>query len=203
MMVPQVRIFEQAGAFSCVCPPSLRQLQPPQRRGAPRLRLRCLPLLLLAHTLLPLLDLGSGLSAEVFRLKHSANLDLGSPVERSALEPLDRLFHRPHLPQPEPGDQFLRFREWPVDHGPLSFGEPDPHAFRARMKPLARKHYACLHQLFVVLPHLGKEFLGRKNARLRVLVSLDYHHDSHRFISCLLSTWTWASRRYAYQPFCS
>ena len=63
----------------------MRELQPPQRRGAPRLRLRCLPLQLLAQTLLPLLDLGSGLSAEVFRLKHSANLDLGSPVERSAL----------------------------------------------------------------------------------------------------------------------
>src|SRR5467141_3395636 len=151
---------------------------------------------LLAQTLVPLLDLGSGLSAEVLRLKHSANLDLGSPVERSALEPLDRLFHRPHLPKPEAGDQFLRFRERPVDHGPLSSEELDPHAFRARMKPLAGKHYACFHQLFVVLPHLGKEFLARKNARLRVLVSLDYHHDSHRFISSLSATWTWASRRY-------
>src|ERR1700704_38516 len=116
MMVPQVRIFEQAGAFfMCLSPfrASIAAAATPRR--APRLRLRCLPLQLLAHTLLPLLDLGSGHSAKVSRLKHSTNLDLGSPVERSALEPLDRLFHRPHLPQPEAGDQFLRFRERPVD----------------------------------------------------------------------------------------
>src|SRR5437667_77115 len=49
-------------------------------------------------------ELGSQLRPEVVRLEHLANLDLGPPAERGALEPLDRLLLRLHLPEPEAGD---------------------------------------------------------------------------------------------------
>ena len=47
------------------------------------------------------------------------------------------------------------------------------------MEPLGGEHHASLHQLFVVLPHFGKELLVRENARLGVLVGFDQHHESH------------------------
>src|SRR5207247_11362843 len=109
--------------------------------------LRAVPLLLLPQ-------LGSERGAEVRRLEDLANLDLGV-LERSALEPLDRLFFRPHLPQPEPGDELLRLGEGAVDDGPLPLGELDARALRARLESLAREHHPRLHPLFVELPLAG------------------------------------------------
>src|SRR5260370_27222894 len=54
----------------------------------------------IAQPLFPFADLRRGVLAEVFDLEDLPNLDLGAAAERSALEPLDRLFHRPRLPQP-------------------------------------------------------------------------------------------------------
>src|SRR5437016_3600446 len=144
-----------------------------------------------AFFLLP--EFGSERGTEVRRLEHLADFDLG-PLERGALEPLDRLFLRLHLPQPEAGDQLLRLGEGPVDHGPLPTREPDARALRAGVKPLCREQHARFHQLLVESSHLGQEFLAGENARLRVLVSLDQHHESH-----LLSFWfqvrSWAPGR--------
>src|SRR5207244_12889299 len=47
-------LFTQPGVLSSLCPPSESQSPPPRRRSAPRLRLPCVPLQLLAQTLLPL-----------------------------------------------------------------------------------------------------------------------------------------------------
>src|SRR5438094_5179133 len=46
-------------------------------------------------------EFGRERGTEVFRLEHLANFDLGAAVERGALQPLDRLFLRLDLPQPE------------------------------------------------------------------------------------------------------
>src|SRR6266498_3562767 len=125
-----------------------------------------LPGRLRADALLLLPELRRERLAEVLRLEYLPDLDLGPAVERSALQPLDRLFLRLHLPQPEAGDELLRLGERPVDHGPLASVEPDPHAFRARLEPLAREHHAGLGQLLVELAHLGQDLLVREDARL-------------------------------------
>src|SRR5262249_22950303 len=57
-----------------------------------------------------LAQLRSG-SAEVLGLEELADLDLRAAVEGGPLEPLDRLFLRLALPQPESGDQLLRLGE--------------------------------------------------------------------------------------------
>ena len=69
-------------------------------------------------------------------------------------------------PLSEAGDQLLRLREGSVDHCPLPSRKSDTRALRARVKPLTRQHHARLHQLFVELPHFGKELLARENSCL-------------------------------------
>src|SRR5207247_467252 len=125
-------------------------------------------------------------------------LDLGLPTRGigTALDPFNRLLLRLHLPQPEAGDQLLCLGEGPVDHGPLPSREPDARALRARVEPLAREHHAGLHQLFVELPHLGKELLVWENARLCVLGGLDQHHESHRRFSFWFQGLSWDSGRF-------
>src|SRR6516225_6340389 len=57
--------------------------------------------------------------------------------ERRAADPLDRLLHRLHLPQPEAGDQLLGLGEWSVGDGALAAAEAHPHTFGARVQSLA------------------------------------------------------------------
>src|SRR5712691_6934106 len=83
-----------------------------------------------AHALLLLPELGAQRRAEVVRLEHLPNLDLAL-LERSALEPRDRLVLRLHLPQPEAGDELLGLGERSVDHGPLRSFKPHARALRA------------------------------------------------------------------------
>ena len=64
--------------------------------------------------------------AEVVRLEHPANLEFRPGTERRLLQPLDGFVHRPHLPQPEAGDELLAFRKRSVNHRPLIAAEPDP-----------------------------------------------------------------------------
>src|SRR2546425_12648823 len=60
-------------------------------------------------------DLPRGVALrELSRLEHLPDLHLGAAVERRALQPLDRLFLRFALPEPEAGDQLLRLGEGPV-----------------------------------------------------------------------------------------
>src|SRR5204862_299917 len=71
------------------------------------------------------------LGAEVLGLEHLANLDLGLAARHrvgAALDPLDRLFLRLHLPEPEAGDQFLRLGERADgDNAPID-RDAHPHA---------------------------------------------------------------------------
>src|SRR3989441_3598025 len=150
-----------------------------------RSRLRLLGSYLGAQALFLLPELGGRLGTEDAGLEPLANLNPGFPLMGvgAALAPFDRLFHRPHLPQPEAGDQLLGLGEGPVDHGSIPSREPDALAFRTRVEPFGGEQHTGFHQLFVVLPHFGKELLARQNPRLRVLVGLDYHHESHWHVS--------------------
>src|SRR5213594_328561 len=134
---------------------------------------------LLAQALLSRAKLARGVARrEVLGLEHLADLHLGV-LERSTLEPLDRLRLGLHLPEPEAGDQLLGLGERPVDHGPLPAGEPDPRALRAGLEPLGREHHARLGQLLVELLHVGKDLLVGEDAGLGVLVGFDDHHETH------------------------
>src|SRR3979490_883672 len=126
----------------------------------------------LAQLVFLLADLASRVAgSEVRRLEDLPDLDLGI-LAGSALEPLDGLLLRLHLPEPEAGHQLLRLREGSVDHRLLAPGEPDPGALGARLEPLASEHHPRLHQLLVEFPHGVQHLLVWKNARLRVLVGL-------------------------------
>src|SRR5262245_16411079 len=118
---------------------------------------------LCAQAFLLLPQLGSQRGAEVVGLKDLADLDLGllTGGVGAALHPLDRCRLRLQLPDPEAGDQLLRFGERTVDHGPLRAREPNARAFRARLEPLAREHHAGLDELFVELAHLRQHLLVR------------------------------------------
>src|ERR1700674_3237623 len=114
---------------------------------------------LLSHALLLLSQFGRELGTEIFRLEYLANLDLRLAFKRirAALDPLHRLFHRPYLPQPEAGDQFLGLGEWPVDHTALWSREPYSLAFRTGLEPFASKHHARFCQFLVELTHCGEK----------------------------------------------
>src|SRR5713226_584365 len=90
---------------------------------------------LLAQALFLLSELRGEFGAKVLRLEDLANLNLGSAVERGAFEPLDRLVHRPDLPQPKARDQLFGFGEGAVDHGALGAREADALALRAGLQP--------------------------------------------------------------------
>src|SRR6266480_1908714 len=160
----------------------------PREIDTPRVRRHPLPFLLRgylrAQALLLLPQLGRELGAEVLRLEHLADLDLGILPHRigAALDPFDRLFLRLHLPYPETRDQLLGLGEGPVDDGALRTREPDARALRARVEPFAREHHAGLRQLLVELPHRGEELLVGHHARLGVLAGLDHDHESHRVL---------------------
>src|SRR5690242_19323274 len=146
--------------------------------AAPGLRAR---LGLLPQPRLALAELGRELLAEVLGLEHGPELDLA--VGRAfgtgnALDPLDRLVERLHLPHPVAGHELLRLRERAVDHRALVAREADPRALRARVQALAGQHHAGLDELLVEGRHLGQELLARHLARLALLVGLDQDHDS-------------------------
>src|SRR6267143_6214216 len=151
--------------------------------SAPRLLL--LRGYLRAQALFLLSELGRELGAEVLRLEHLADLDLGLSLEGigAALDPFDRLRLGLHLPQPETGDQLFRLGKGPVDHGALRAREPDARALGTRLQPLAREHHAGFHQLFVEFTHFGEELLVGEDSRFRVLGRFDHHHESHRNFS--------------------
>src|SRR5437667_1045762 len=74
------------------------------------------------QALLLLPELGSELGAEVRRLEHLTDLDLGLCARhriRAALYPFDRLLLLLHLDQPKAGDQLLGLGEGTVDHRAL------------------------------------------------------------------------------------
>src|SRR5579864_7786952 len=132
-------------------------------------------------------QLRSEVLAKVSRLKDRTDLHLSAAIERSPLQPIDRLVHRPHLPNPETGDQLFGFRERSIDDHPLITRELHPLPLRTGLQPVARQHDACFHQLFVVLPHLGEDLSVRQNPSLGILVCLYDDHDSHCDVSSSFS----------------
>src|SRR5678815_4454182 len=96
-------------------------------------------------------------SPEIFSFKHRTNLDLRVAWVRirASFHPLDRFLHGSHLPQPEPGDEFLRFGEWTINYSALRAREIYTLRFRCRMQTFAGQHHARLGQLLVEFSHLG------------------------------------------------
>src|SRR3989442_14169757 len=74
---------------------------------------------------------------EVLRLEYLPYLHFGPAIERSTLEPVDRFLLGIHFPEPEAGNQLLRFRERAVSNDPPVTVELYPRAFRARLEPFA------------------------------------------------------------------
>src|SRR5262249_48895735 len=75
--------------------------------------------------------------AEFLGLEHLPNLDLFATVERRALDPLDRLFLRADLQDPEAGDQLFGFRKRPVRHCARWPVELHAYALRRGVEPPA------------------------------------------------------------------
>src|SRR6185312_17308761 len=121
---------------------------------------------------------------------------LGAALERGALEPLDRLGPRLHLPQPETGDQLLALGERAVDHRALPAVEAHTRAAGAGLQPVAGQHHAGLHQLLVVLAHRLEQRGVRQHAGFAVLVRFHDYHASHRRLSRESSLPRWRSHGY-------
>src|SRR5215472_17237444 len=68
---------------------------------------------------------------EVFRLEDLADLYVSFAIGGvgASFDPLDGLFERLHLPEPEASDEFLAFGEGAVNDGALLAGEVDASAF--------------------------------------------------------------------------
>src|SRR3954471_3995474 len=136
---------------------------------------------LLAQARLLLAQLGGELLAEVLGLEDLADLDLRLGLHRvgAALDPLDRLFERLDLDDPEARDELLRLGERAVDDAALVGAEAHARALRARVQALARQHHAGLDQLLVVGAHRGEQLLARQHAGLGLVGRLDHDHEAH------------------------
>src|SRR5207245_9436616 len=81
---------------------------------------------------------------EILQLEDLPDLDLGSSIEGGPLEPLDRLIHGLHLPQPESGNQLLGLGERAIGADSLSIPELHALALRARLQPFGGQQDAGL-----------------------------------------------------------
>src|SRR5665213_4333003 len=70
---------------------------------------------------------------------------------RDAFGPFHGYFHRFHVEDPIPTDQFLGLHEWPVDHRAFFSREFDACTLRARFQPCQFHQDACLLQLLSIL----------------------------------------------------
>ena len=138
----------------------------------------------------------SGVSrvAEVLGLEHRANGHLDATVEGRALDPLDRLLHRLHLPDPVAGDELLGLGERPVDD----------RALRAReAHALGLATSACSPSPSSMTPALTSSSLNFIISRSAPLASAARpprsscrrytHHHSH----VLLLSFAWSLRTFA------
>src|SRR5678816_1346613 len=152
---------------------------------------------LFAEEPLALAQLGRELLAEIFRLEHLANLDLGFTGHRvrAPFDPLDCFFLGSALPEPKTGDELLGLAKGSVDDGALVAGEPYSRALGARLQSFAGEHDACFHQLLVVLPHRAEHRFAGQNAGLGILRRLYHDHESHRRVSVECQIGAWSSGR--------
>src|SRR5690242_16595240 len=113
-----------------------------------------------------------------------ANLE--SPaVVWCALQPLEGLVHRAHLPQPVACDELFGFSKWPIDDGSLVAVEPNSLALGARLEAAGFEHYPRLDQLLVELL-VRRHCFRRWGCRRLSLVAFlgDYQH-THLFLLSL------------------
>src|SRR5262245_51144267 len=115
---------------------------------------------------------------KVIQLEDLSDLDFALR-KRNPARPFDGLLLRAYLDQPEASNEFLRFRERPIDDGAFRARVPDPRTLRAGLQALAREHDTGLDQLFVELRHVGQFLFRWQYPRFGLLVGFDDHHESH------------------------
>src|SRR5712691_4999422 len=114
-------------------------------------------------------------------LEDLADLE-GPAVVRCALEPLEGLVDRAHLPQPVPGHELLGLRERPIDDGAFLAVKPNALALRAGVEAAGLEYHARLNQLFVellVLRHSLRRWVSR---RLGLLAFLCHYQHAHVYL---------------------
>src|SRR5579885_2272454 len=142
-----------------------------------------------ALALFLLAQLRGELGAEILGFEDLADLDLAIAMferPRTAPDPLDRLFERLALPEPEARDELLGFGERTIDDGARIAREFDARPGRARLESFACEHHAGLHQLFVEAHHVAEQLLAGHLARFAVLRRPHHHAESHVRFSCCL-----------------
>src|SRR5581483_8885659 len=124
--------------------------------------------------------------AEVLELEVRPHLDLAlHAVEgrREALAPRKRLLARAYVDDGVAGDELLRLGEGAVhDAAAAVLAVPDAPALRGRLQARGVHQDAGLHQLLVVLAHLGEERLRGHHARLGIARRLYQDHEFHAFL---------------------
>src|SRR5918993_5279921 len=115
--------------------------------------LRLVQLCLRAQTVLLRTELRREFGAEIIGLENLPQFDLAF-LKWTALEPLDRLFHRAQLPDPKTSNELLGFRKGSVDHSALGSREPHALALRRGMQPFAGKHDTGFDQLLIEVAHV-------------------------------------------------
>src|SRR5918995_1720617 len=142
--------------FTPRCKPALSAAEGPALNGLP-LRAHLRP-----PALLPFPGPGRGLGLEGRLPVHQANLALTLAHHlEEALGQLDRVFLRLRLDDGIAGDQLLGLGEGSIHDGELSIGDRDPHALRARLKPVGRDQRPGPRHLLDQAPHVGHLLLGR------------------------------------------
>jgi hypothetical protein len=98
---------------------------------------------------------------------------------RAAPGPFDGFRHRPHLPDPEAGDELRGRFERPIGHRPSLRRDRDTLALGARLQALSREQDPGFDKLFIVLAHCRQQLRGRHDTRLAALGRLYEDHHSH------------------------
>jgi hypothetical protein len=94
---------------------------------------------------------------EVLGLEDLANLYVGFAYIGTPLDPLDGLFERLDLPEPEAGDEFLAFGEGAVGDRAVLAGEMDAGAFGGGVKTVVAYQDSGFQELVVEFVHVGHE----------------------------------------------
>src|SRR5215467_7232734 len=117
---------------------------------------------------------------EVFWLQDLADLYVGFAFVGvgASLDPLDGLFERLNLPEPEAGDEFLAFGEGAVNDGAVLAGEVDAGAFGRGVKTVVAYQNSGFQELVVEFVHFGHE-LGIGGCAFGVFRGFDDDHKSH------------------------
>src|SRR5215831_16440605 len=117
---------------------------------------------------------------EVFGLEDLADLYVAFAIGGvgASLDPLDGLFERLHLPEPEAGDDFLGLGEGAVNDSPVLAGEADNGAFGRGVKTVVAYQNSGFQELLVEFIHVGHE-LGIGGGAFVFFLGFGDDHESH------------------------